>query len=189
MEGCDEPDGGCWSAGNNLMMNRGRTLSHSTPKDAGFGGGVGASHKLPTGPVVILRRSFDESKPIVSARLYATALGAYKFHINGKVVGDQILSPGWMDFREHVPYQVYDVTGQLKPGKNAIATFLAAGWYSTPLMWFGQPNNYGSTPPAVKAQLRIVHADGSVEWITTDESWKADVSPILSSEIYDGGNI
>jgi alpha-L-rhamnosidase len=141
---------------------------------------------IPPGPVMTLRRAFEEPKAIVSARLYATALGAYKFHINGEAVGDQILSPGWMDFRQHVPYQVYDVTRQLKIGKNAIATFLAPGWYSTPLMWFGQPNNYGDTPPAVKAQLWIKHSDGSEEWISTDESWKADVSPILSAEIYDG---
>jgi alpha-L-rhamnosidase len=155
------------------------------PKSALMGGGD-VGNPIPTGPVTILRHNFEESKPILSARLYATALGAYKFHINGKVVGDQILAPGWMDFRQHVPYQVYDVTAQLKPGKNAIATFLAPGWYSTPLMWFRQPNNYGNTPPAVKAQLRIEHSDGSVEWINTDESWKADISPILSAEIYDG---
>lgn len=141
---------------------------------------------VPTGPVVLLRHSFEETKPIASARLYATALGAYKFHLNGKAVGDQILAPGWMDFREHVAYQVYDVTAMLRPGKNAIASYLAPGWYSTPLMWFRQSNNYGRTPPALKAQLRIAHTDGTVEWISTDDSWKADVSPIVSAEIYDG---
>ncbi len=140
----------------------------------------------PTGPVMILRRSFDVAKPVRSARLYATALGAYKFHLNGSVVGDQILSPGWMDFRQHVPYQAYDVTSQVKTGKNALAAYLAPGWYTTPLMWLREGYNYGSTPPALKAQLRIEHVDGSVDWIATDESWKADVSPILKAEIYDG---
>jgi alpha-L-rhamnosidase len=53
-------------------------------------------------------------------------------------------------------------------------------------MWVRRPNNYGNTPPALKAQLRIEHSDGSVEWINTDESWKANISPILSAEIYDG---
>jgi len=156
-----------------------------TPKSAEAGGSP-LGYPWPTGPVTLLRRSFTESKPIRSARLYATALGAYKFHINGKVIGDQILAPGWMDFREHVPYQVYDVTAQLAQGKNAIAAYLAPGWYSTPLMWFRQGNNYGPTPPALKAQLRIEHADGSVEWISTDETWKAALSAILSAEIYDG---
>lgn len=149
-------------------------------------GGSEVGYPWPTGPVTMLRRTFVESKPIVSARLYATALGAYKFHINGKIVGDQILAPGWMDYRERVPYQVYDITPQLAQGKNAIAAYLAPGWYSTPLMWFRQGNNYGRTPPALKAQLRIEHADGSVEWIATDETWKADLSAILTAEIYDG---
>ena len=60
------------------------------------------------------------------------------------------------------------------------------GWYSTPLMWYRQGNNYGATQPALRAQLRIEHTDGSVEWVATDGSWKADSSPILFSEIYDG---
>jgi len=42
-----------------------------------------------------------------------------------------------------------------------------AGWYETPLEWFQQPNNYGDThPPALRAQLRIEHTDGSVERVT-----------------------
>ena len=151
--------------------------------------GLGAQqlgHPWPTGAVKMLRRTFQVGAPIRSARLYATALGAYKFYLNGQAVGDQVLSPGWMDFREHVAYQAYDVTAQVKRGANALGALLAPGWYSTPLEWVGQGNNYGDTPPAVRAQLRIEKADGSVQWIVTDNSWKADVSPILSAEIYDG---
>ena len=107
-----------------------------------------------TGPVKLLRHSFAVSGPVTSARLYVTALGAYRVQINGARVGDQILSPGWDDFRAHVPYQAYDVTQQLKTGQNAIAAWLAPGWYTTPLMWFRQGYNYGDTPPALKAQLR-----------------------------------
>ena len=140
----------------------------------------------PNGPVKMLRTTFGVTAPIRSARLYATALGAYKFWLNGKVVGDQILSPGWTDYRFRVAYQAYDVTADLKSGQNALGAYLAPGWYSTPLQWLQEPFNYGPTPPALKAQLRIEHTDGSVDWIATDESWKADVSPILSAEIYDG---
>ena len=142
----------------------------------------------PTGPVKLLRHAFAVRAPITSARLYVTALGAYRMQINGSRVGDQVLAPGWDDFRSHVPYQVYDVTRQLKTGQNAIAAWLAPGWYTTPLMWFRQGYNYGDTPPALKAQLRLEHADGSVEWIATDHSWKADTSPISQAEIYDGEN-
>ena len=124
----------------------------------------------PTGAVKALRSTFEVSKPIASARLYATALGAYQFFINGRAVGDQVLAPGWMDFRQHVPYQVYDVTRQINSGKNAIGAYLAPGWYTTPLQWFRQGYNYGDTPPALRAQLRIEHTDGSVDWVVSDAS-------------------
>jgi alpha-L-rhamnosidase len=140
----------------------------------------------PTQSVKLLRHNFNIGKQITSARLYVTALGAYQVHLNGHRIGDQILSPGWTDFRLQVPYQVYDVISEVKVGDNVIGAYLAPGWYTTPLLWVGQGYNYGTTPNALRAQLRIVHADGTVEWVVSDESWKADVSPILKAEIYDG---
>jgi alpha-L-rhamnosidase len=140
----------------------------------------------PTGPVMMLRHAFDVGSPVRSARLYATAMGAYKVWINGQPVGNQVLAPGWTDYRDHIPYQTYDVTALIQSGDNVIGAWLAPGWYSTPLRWIQAPNNYGATPPAFRAQLRIEHADGSVDWIKTDPSWKSSVSPIQSAEIYDG---
>jgi alpha-L-rhamnosidase len=136
--------------------------------------------------VKALRHSFTVNQTVKSARLYATALGAYEVFLNGQRVGDDVLAPGWTDYRQHVKYQTYDVTAQVARGKNAIAALVAPGWYATPLEWMQQPNNYGDTPPALRAQLRIEHADGSVEWVATDASWQAGTSNILHSEIYDG---
>ncbi len=139
-----------------------------------------------TGAVKSLRHTFAARKHVSAARIYATALGAYELFLNGHRVGDQILSPGWTDFRQHVVYQAYDVTALLRNGQNALAALLAPGWYTTPLEWQGQGFNYGKTPPALRAQLRLEYKDGSVDWVVSDESWKADVSPILTAEIYDG---
>jgi alpha-L-rhamnosidase len=136
--------------------------------------------------VKVLRHTFAVSAPVKSARLYATALGAYQMFLNGKRVGDDVLAPGWTDYRQRVKYQTYDVTAQLASGKNTIGALLAPGWYETPLEWFQQPNNYGDTPPALRAQLHIEYTDGSDEWISTDASWQANTSYILHSEIYDG---
>jgi alpha-L-rhamnosidase len=148
--------------------------------------------------VKTLRRSFTVNKPVKSARLYATALGAYYLGLNGGLglypglyggqVSDQVLAPGWTDYRQRVVYQAYDVTNLLVVGKNAISFWLAPGWYSTALEWFQQPNNYGDTPPALLAQLRIEHTDGTVEWVTTDASWQAARNGIRS-ELYDGESV
>jgi alpha-L-rhamnosidase len=151
-----------------------------------FGGKDTLGSPLPTASVAALRHSFRLTKPVASARLYATAFGSYKFSVNGKPVGDQVLAPGWTDFRQRVYYQTYDVTALLAGGENALGAYLAPGWYSTPLEWIGQGNNYGPTPGALRAQLKVTYADGTSEWIATDSSWKADISPITSAEIYDG---
>ncbi len=49
-----------------------------------------------------LRHEFDVSSPVKSARLYATALGDYEIFLNGKRVGDEVLAPGWTDYRQRV---------------------------------------------------------------------------------------
>ncbi len=140
----------------------------------------------PTETVKSLRRVFAIHQPIVSARLYVTALGAYQIWVNGHHAGDAILAPGWTDYRLRLVYQTYDVTRSLVQGGNVLAAELAPGWYSTPLQWFQQPNVYGLTPPSLVAMLHIVYADGSDAWVATDSQWKAAQSPILKAEIYDG---
>lgn len=136
--------------------------------------------------VKALRDVFTVSAPVKFARLYSTSLGAYEMFLNGRRISDDVLAPGWTDYRQRLMYQTYDVTAMVTTGKNAIAGLLAPGWYATPLEWFQQPNNYGDTPPALRAQLRIEHTDGSVQWVTTGVEWQASTSSILHSEIYDG---
>jgi alpha-L-rhamnosidase len=139
--------------------------------------------------VKALRHQFQTGGPVKSARLYATALGAYEMFLNGRRVGDQMLAPGWTDYRERVYYQTYDVTGLIAQGKNAIEALLAPGWYEDPIGGTQQPNNYGTTPPALRAQLRIEFLNGRVEWVSTDRNWQASTSGILHSENYDGETV
>ena len=49
-------------------------------------------------PAPYLRRAFTVAKPVVSARLYVTALGLYEMRLNGQKVGDAFLAPGWTDY-------------------------------------------------------------------------------------------
>ncbi len=147
---------------------------------------VELGHPWPAESVKALRHDFRVASPVTSARLYATALGMYEIFLNGKRVGNQIMSPGWTDYRERIYYQTYDVTNLVKEGKNAIGALLAPGWYEDPLEWYQRPNNYGVTPPALLAELRIEHEDGSVQWVMTDERWQARQSMILHSTIYNG---
>ena len=131
-------------------------------------------------PLPYLRRDFTLSKPIAKARVYATALGLYELHLNGRRVGDHIFAPDWTDYSKRARYQVYDVTSMVKQGANTLAGLVGNGWYS------GHIGNGGyqawGTVPALFAQLEVTYADGTTETIVTDASWKMHVSPIIASD-------
>jgi len=144
------------------------------------------SDPRPSEPAIQLRTSFVPRGPVVAARLYATALGAYEVRINGKRVSDAVLAPEMSVAHAHILYQSYDVTGLIAPGDNALAAIVGDGWYASPFGWRIERYGFGPAPRRFRAQLRLDFADGSSEWVTAGTDWRIAPSPILASEIYDG---
>ena len=138
-------------------------------------------------PAPYLRRAFQVDQPVVSARLYVTALGLYEARLNGRRVGDGFLTPGWTDYTQRIPYQTYDVTGLLAEGENVLGAVLADGWYAG---FYGfdakRAGAHYGTAPELLAQLLITHADGSREWIITDEQWKSSAGAIRHADLLMG---
>jgi alpha-L-rhamnosidase len=138
-------------------------------------------------PAPYLRRAFTVDEPVLSARLYVTALGLYEARLNGHRVGDAFLSPGWTDYAQRVAYQTYDVTGLLVPGENVLGAILADGWYAG-FVGFDVKRagaHYG-TAPELLAQLAITFADGSQQWIVTDGQWQARAAAIRHADLLMG---
>ena len=136
-------------------------------------------------PSPYLRREFTLDRPVSRARLYTTALGVYEPYLNGEVVGDDVLAPGWTSYEHRLRYQAYDVTDRLRPGTNALGAILGDGWFRGRLGFREQRNLYGNRL-AFLAQLEIDYQDGSTQLIRTDESWRATTGPIRASSLYDG---
>lgn len=132
------------------------------------------------------RKEFNVDKNVASARVYVTSHGYYEFHLNGKKVGDQVLTPGWTSYGKRLQYQVYDVTSQVVKGKNAIGAVLGDGWFRSTLGWGSNWAVYGKHL-GLLAQLRIVFTDGTETIIATDETWKGNQDgAIRMSDIYNG---
>ena len=140
----------------------------------------------PALPASLLRRKFTLAKQVRSARIYSTALGSYQLFLNGGRVGNDVLAPGWTDYRKRIVYQVYDVTSQVKQGRNAIGAILGGGWYADALTWNQTRYNFGPPPVRLLVQLEVEYTDGTRDSIVTDESWTTTQSPILHAEIYNG---
>ncbi|MDF7820252.1 family 78 glycoside hydrolase catalytic domain [Runella sp. MFBS21] len=151
--------------------------------------GKGKEYHLPPAP--FFRKEISVNTPVKKARLYVTALGLYEFQINGKKIGKDYFTPGWTDYNKRLYYQVYDVSKELKQGKNALGSIISYGWYAGYLgyaLLVGNPvvkNFYGDVP-ALKAQLEIEYANGQKETIATDNTWKANYGPIIESDILNG---
>lgn len=134
-----------------------------------------------------LRREFEIGKPLRSARLHVTARGVFEVRLNGSKVGNDFMAPGWTPYTRKIETLTYDVTPQLREGKNAIGAILGEGWYAGRLGWEPLPPN--GRKPHLLLQLELVHADGSTRIVATDGNWKAsDKGPMLSSSVYDGEN-
>lgn len=139
-----------------------------------------ASSRIP-----YLRGTFDVGEHVAKVRLYATALGVYEVFLNGARVGDLHLAPGWTDYRKQVRYQVYDLTSQVRAGKNALGAIVGPGWFSGRAGLFHARAFYG-TSPAFMAQLEVTYDDGRVERFVSDASWRRTDGPMLAADMMDG---
>ena len=126
-----------------------------------------------------LRRGFTVNKPVKSAKLYVTALGLCTPFLNGEKVTEDMFLPGAM--QDAAEYLEYDVTSNLKNGKNILGFITGNGWYNC--------ESWGSlfaNRNAVAAALTVKYTDGTVQKIVTDESFSCALSPYVENDIQYG---
>jgi len=151
---------------------------------ATYGSGPWASGVRVSQPAPLLRKGFTVGKPVASARLLTTALGLHETRLNGAKVGADVLAPGWTDYNKRLQYKVFDVTGQIRQGANALGASLGNGWYSGSVGIAGS-QRYG-TQPWYSAQLRLTFTDGTSTTVRTDNTWKVASGPIRADDLYHG---
>lgn len=129
----------------------------------------------------IFRKTFSLSDDVpADARLYITALGVFKAWINGQLLSDEEMAPGWTSYRHRLNYRVWPVRS-LRQGENEIEVEVAEGWYAGRLGFKGGRNFFYGEEVGVFAQL---HVGETV--VGTDESWECRASGVVRSGIYDG---
>lgn len=137
-----------------------------------------------------LRKEFaSEPKEVRRATLHIAGLGLYELFVNGERVGDYELTPAPADYRSTVPYDSYDVTGLVR-GRgeaNAIGIALGNGRYYTMHQNYKPYKIVNFGYPKARMNLTIEYADGSVQRVATDESWRLTAKgPVRSNNEYDG---
>ncbi len=133
-------------------------------------------------PARYLRREFDVKKKVRRATAYICGLGLSELYLNGRKVGNDVLSPALSEYEKRAFYLTYDVTDQLKQGDNTVGVILGNGRFFSPRAGM---RSYGY--PKLLLQLNIEYTDGTTAQIVSDKNWKLTTNgPIRANNEYDG---
>ena len=124
------------------------------------------------GPLPWLRKSVTLDRVPSAATAYVCALGYYELYVNGRKVGDDVLSPAVSDYGKRGLYLTHDISRYLVKGKNSIGLWLGRGWA------LGVLKNAGLVGPMVKAEIHLTFDGAAPLTLATDATWKAHPSHI-----------
>ena len=136
------------------------------------------------------RNELKLDKEVENAQVYICGLGYYELYLNGDKVGDHVLDPAPSNYDKQAYYVNYDITEQLKSGKNAFGIILGNGFYGQNISWSRDPESnkkgvsYGQ--PTVRCLVKLNYTDGTSADFYTDENWKEATGPIVFNNIYGG---
>ncbi len=138
-------------------------------------------------PSLLLRDEFTVKAGLERALVNVCGLGEYVMTLNGKKVGNDFLTPGWTKYDKTCLYDTYDITKELKRGRNAVGLELGNGMYQV-LGGGGRFTKFKGSfgPQKAIAQIRLEYADGSVDFVGTDGHWHVAPGPITFDSIYGG---
>ncbi|WP_439698336.1 family 78 glycoside hydrolase catalytic domain [Mucilaginibacter sp. AW1-7] len=134
----------------------------------------------------LLRKTFSVGNQLKKATLYICGLGHFDLSLNGKKVSDHFLDPGWTKYDKQALYVPFDVTGQLKAGKNTIGVMLGNGFYYIPRDKRYRKLTGGYGYPKMICRLVMEYQDGRVDNLVSDTTWKTAPGPVTFSSIYGG---
>jgi hypothetical protein len=135
---------------------------------------------------LLLRREFVVGPGLRRALAAVSGLGQYELSCNGRKAGEDLLSPGWTDYERTTLYELVDLTGLLRTGRNALGLMLGNGMYDVVHRDRYAKFNGFSGPLRAILQLRLEYEDGRVEWIGTDPNWRTAAGPITFGNAYGG---
>ena len=135
----------------------------------------------------LLRKSIRLNAVPTSARAYVCGLGYYEFTVNGEKCGDAVLAPAVSRYDATVYYDTHDLTRHLREGENVLALSLGNGWYDPGAAdaWDYQFAPWRHSSKMI-FQMELTFADGRVETVVSDTSWKVSASPVVFNRLRNG---
>lgn len=134
---------------------------------------------------------FLNEKKVTSAVWMTTGLGVYELYVNGNLIGEEILKPGFTHPLKTRSSFTYDVTDVFKSGAGAVNVLSAQvtpGWWADKIVSPRNRRGMLGRKCAFRSVLEVTYEDGTVRHYGTDtENWKAGIAgPVTHAGIFDG---
>lgn len=135
--------------------------------------------------------SVRNEKDVSRVRWMTSALGVYDIFINGKLIGDEFLKPGFTHYEKTKLYFTYDITSDfnLKAGmENLLSAQVTPGWWADKIVTPSGHNGMIGRKCAFRGVLELTYTDGSKQFLGTNtDDWKAGIAgPVVHAAIFDG---
>lgn len=128
-----------------------------------------------------LRGAQKITRKVLSARARVSALGWYRFFVNGADQTGAALVPRWTPFDQYVEYQDYDITDALHDGDNIFSMAIGDGRFRGRIGGSSRQAVYGDRL-AGNVTIDVEYTDGSRAAFVSDESWWAGAGRIGTTD-------
>lgn len=130
-------------------------------------------------------------KKVASAKWMTTGLGVYELYLNGQIVGEEILKPGFTHYEKTKRSFTYDLTEAFKTKseeENVLSAQVTPGWWADKIITPAGSVGMIGKKCAFRGVLELTYENGEVEYIGTDtENWLAGIAgPVKHAAIFDG---
>ena len=128
-------------------------------------------------------------KKVTKAVWMTAGLGVYELYVNGKLVGEEVLKPGFTHYAKTKRSFTYDITDAFvtKAGKEIVLSAqVTPGWWADKIV--SSKREFTGKKCAFRSVLELTYADGTTERFGTDtEHWTAGIAgPVKHAAIFDG---
>lgn len=128
---------------------------------------------------------------VVSAKWMTAGLGVYDIYVNGRLVGEEILKPGFTHYAKTKRSFTYDITDAFNTAsgaENVLSAQVTPGWWADKIITPGGRYGMLGKKCAFRGVVELTYSDGKKEYFGTDtENWKAGTAgPVTHSSIFDG---
>ncbi len=135
--------------------------------------------------------TLKNEQKVVSAKWMTAGLGVYELYVNGKVIGKEILKPGFTHYAKTKRSFTYDITDAFVTkanGENMLSVQVTPGWWGDKIITPSGHDGMIGKKCAFRGVVELTFADGTKKLYGTDlENWKAGISgPVKHAAIFDG---